>query len=171
MKFNFRRPDFPAGISVWHPASLVAHWFGSGLMPFATGTWGSLAALPFAVVIVWTSGAAGLAVATVAISLLGWWASETLMRTGTVNDPGYIVVDEVAGMWLTLLAAPLTWWAYALGFLLFRAADIVKPFPAGWCDRNVHGGLGVMLDDLAAAVWSAVALWLAVQVLGALGWV
>src|SRR5262249_4110199 len=82
MKLNFRRPDFPAGISVWHPASLVAHWFGAGLMPFATGTWGSLAALPFAAVISWLFGAVGLAVATVAVSLLGWWASEALVRRG-----------------------------------------------------------------------------------------
>ena len=56
--------------------------------------------------------------------------------------------------------APQTWWAYAIGFLLFRAADIVKPWPASWCDREVHGGLGVMLDDLVAGLYSGVALWL-----------
>jgi phosphatidylglycerophosphatase A len=170
MKLNFRRPDFPAGISIWHPASLIAHWFGAGLMPFATGTWGSLAALPFAAVISWLAGWQGLLVATVAVALIGWWASETLTRRGGADDPGYIVVDEVAGMWLTLLFAPLTWWAYAIGFVLFRIADILKPFPAGWCDRNVHGGLGVMLDDLVAAMWSALAMWLVTVLFGQMGW-
>lgn len=161
MKFNFRRPDFPAGVSIWHPASLIAHWFGAGLMPFATGTWGSLAAMPFAYAIDYVADWPGLLVATVAVSGLGWWASDILVRRGRSSDPGYIVVDEVAGMWLTLLFAPPTWWGYALAFLLFRAADILKPFPADWFDRNVHGGLGVMLDDLAAAVWSGLATWLA----------
>jgi phosphatidylglycerophosphatase A len=170
MKLNFRRPDFPPGISVWHPASLIAHWFGAGLMPFATGTWASLAALPFAAVITWFFGWPGLAIATVAVSLLGWWAAETLVSRGDVNDPGYIVVDEIAGMWLTLLAAPFTWWAYAIGFVLFRIADIVKPFPAGWCDRNVHGGLGVMLDDLVAAIWSALTMWLIATLVIYMGW-
>ena len=160
MKFNFRRPDFPAGISVWHPASLIAHWFGAGLMPFATGTWGSLAALPVAAAIQYGFGWPGLAVATVGIAVIGWWASDALVQHGKSDDPGYIVVDEVAGMWLTLLFAPATWWGYAIGFVLFRVADVLKPFPADWCDRRVHGGLGVMLDDLAAAVWSGIGTWL-----------
>jgi phosphatidylglycerophosphatase A len=91
------------------------------------------------------------------------------------EDPGLVVVDEVAGMFLTLVAAPRTWWAYAIGFVLFRVVDIVKPFPAGWCDRHLHGGLGAMLDDVAAALWSLAALWLIAtyvpveRLLGAIG--
>lgn len=54
---------------------------------------------------------------------------------------------------------PLAWWAYAVAFLAFRAADIVKPFPANWCDRNVHGELGVMLDDLVAGLYAGLASW------------
>jgi phosphatidylglycerophosphatase A len=157
---KLRPGSLPPGTSPFEPASLVATWFGSGLMPFASGTWGSLAALPFAWVIHTYYGALGLIIATVLTAVVGTWASNVLVSRGSVNDPGFIVVDEVAAMFLTLIAAPRTLWAYLLGFLLFRAADIVKPWPASWCDREVHGGLGVMLDDLVAALYSCVALWL-----------
>jgi phosphatidylglycerophosphatase A len=104
-------------------------------------------------------GAAGLIVATIVATVAGIWASNVLSARSSVNDPGFIVIDEVAAMFLTLIAAPRTWWAYAIGFLLFRLADIVKPWPASWCDREVHGGLGVMLDDLVAGVYACAATW------------
>src|SRR5258708_16140137 len=63
-------------------------------------------------------------------------------------------------MFLTLLCARFTWWGYLLAFLLFRLADIVKPFPANWADRHVHGGFGVMLDDLIAGLYARIATWL-----------
>lgn len=149
----------PPGTSPLEPASLIATWFGAGLIPFAAGTWGSLAALPFAWVIQTYAGAVGLIVATILASVAGIWAGSVLVARSGRNDPGFIVIDEVAGMFLTLAAAPRTWWAYAIGFVLFRIADIVKPWPASWCDKNVHGGLGVMLDDLAAALYSCAATW------------
>ncbi len=152
--------SLPAGTSPWEPASLVATWFGAGLIPFASGTWGSLAALPFAWIIQTYAGPPGLIAAAVVATLAGIWASNVLSARSAVNDPGFIVIDEVAAMFLTLAAAPRTWWAYAIGFLLFRAADIVKPWPASWCDREVHGGLGVMLDDLVAGLYAAAATWI-----------
>jgi phosphatidylglycerophosphatase A len=157
---KLRPGSLPAGTSPWEPASLVATWFGSGLIPFAAGTWGSLAALPFAWIIQTWFGALGLLVAAILATLAGIWASNVLSARAAVNDPGFIVIDEVAAMFLTLVAAPRTWWAYAIGFLLFRAADIVKPWPASWCDREVHGGLGVMLDDLVAGLYACAATWL-----------
>ena len=160
MKLNFRRPAFPAGVSVWHPASLIAHWFGAGLMPVASGTFGSLAALPFAWAIQHFAGTAGLALATAAVAAAGWWAAEVLVAKAASPDHGYIVVDEVAGMWLTLLFAPQSWLGYTVAFVLFRAADVLKPFPADWCDRHAKGGLGVMLDDLVAALWAGAGTWL-----------
>ena len=120
---KLRPGSLPPGTSPFEPASIAATWFWSGLMPFASGTWGSLAALPFAWVIQSYYGAVGLIVATILASVLGVWASNVLVARGTVQDPGFIVIDEVAAMFLTLIAAPRTWWAYLLGFLLFRALD------------------------------------------------
>lgn len=142
-----------------HPAMLLATWFGSGLLPKAPGTWGSLAAIPFAFVIAQAFGSLALIPAALGIFLVGWWASNRVSEASGIKDPGMIVIDEVAGQWLTLAAAPPGWIAWGLGFLLFRAADIVKPWPANWADRAAPGGLGVMLDDLLAAVYSGLALW------------
>jgi len=159
VKLQFTYGRLPDGFRLSDPAALFATWFGAGLVPFASGTWGTLAALPFAYVIWITGGWTLLLLATIAVSALGVWAAARVTDKLSVKDPGFIVIDEVAGMWLTLLFAPFELWAWALAFLLFRAADIVKPFPASWADRNVKGGLGVMLDDLLAALWSGVAIW------------
>ena len=149
-----------------NPARLVATWFGVGYAPVAPGTWGSLAALPFAWLIVWLGGAWALVAAAATLFLIGWWASEAVVASTRSSDPQYIVVDEIVGQWLTLAVAPLDPLAYGLGFLLFRAADILKPWPAGWADRQVTGGLGVMLDDCLAAIYSAALLWGAIRYLG-----
>lgn len=141
-----------------HPAMLLATWFGSGLLPKAPGTWGSLAALPFAWAIAQCFGSLALVPAALAVFLLGCWASDRVVRTSGIKDPGHIVIDEVAGQWLTLAAAPPGLLAWGFGFLLFRLADIVKPWPANWADRSVRGGLGVMLDDVLAAIYAAGAL-------------
>ena len=71
-----------------------------------------------------------------------------------MHDPGAIVIDEVAGQWLTLAVAPLDPLAYLLGFVLFRIADVLKPWPASWLDRRVGGAFGVMIDDVAAAAYA-----------------
>jgi len=159
VKLQFTYGRLPDGFTLRDPAALLATWFGAGLVPFASGTWGTLAALPFAYVIWLVGGWMLLLLATIAVSALGVWASSHVTDKLAVKDPGFIVIDEVAGMWLTLLFAPFEIWAWVLAFFLFRAADIVKPFPASWADRNVKGGLGVMLDDLLAALWSGVAIW------------
>lgn len=151
---KFRTPALPLS----HPAGLLATWFGVGLMPHAPGTWGSFAALPFAWAIMHYGGVWYLAAAVVIVSLLGWWAAERYVRAHGSEDPGDIVVDEVAGQWLTLLPAGGDIGLMAAGFVLFRIADIVKPWPAGWADRRIKGGLGAMVDDLFAALWSASAV-------------
>jgi phosphatidylglycerophosphatase A len=142
---------------------LAATWFGAGLMPRMPGTWGSAAALPFAWVISTAGGWPALALATGLVSLLGWWAAEVYVRGASVDDPSAVVIDEVAGQWLVLIACPPDPLLYALGFLIFRVLDIFKPWPASWADRYVKGGLGVMLDDLLAAVYGvplmAAAVW------------
>ncbi len=145
----------PSPLSAWHPAAVLATWFGSGLLPKAPGTWGSLAALPFAWVIVMFGGPIALAVATLVVFLVGWWAAARYVAASGQQDPGAIVIDEVAGQWLVLIAAPQDLLSYGIGFVLFRIVDITKPWPANWADRTVHGGLGVMLDDVLAAVYAA----------------
>lgn len=150
----FIRPPRP-GLSAWHPAALAATWFGTGLLPVAPGTWGSLAALPFAWVLARLGGWPMLLAASLLCFFVGWGASAIYVRRTGEDDPSEVVIDEVAGQWLVLAAAPPDLFLYAAGFLLFRVLDITKPWPARWADRNVHGGLGVMLDDMLAAAYGA----------------
>lgn len=143
----------------------IATWFGCGRSPLVSGTVGSLGALPFAWLIHQQLGAQALFVAAWGIFFLGWLASHHfLQKTGCRPDPKDIVVDEVAGQWLLLSALPLTWQGYLVGFVLFRAFDIVKPWPVSWLDTHVKGALGVMIDDMAAAVYP-IALFLAALIL------
>ena len=134
----------------------------AGFFPFAPGTVGSAVG-----VAVWAAarvaGATALAEAVLVVTLLivgALAASEAERRLGT-TDPGPVVIDEVMGQCVTLIAAPLTWKAALLGFLLFRAFDIVKPPPACQLER-AHGGWGIMLDDLAAGAYAAIVLRIAV---------
>jgi phosphatidylglycerophosphatase A len=135
---------------------LLATWFGTGLLPIAPGTWGSLVALLLAWAMRSYFGIGGLAAATVIAFAIGWWAAATVARTSASDDPGAVVIDEVAAQWLVLLPAPLDPLAYAAAFLLFRIFDIWKPWPVRWADRHVKGGLGIMLDDLLAAAYAIV---------------
>ncbi|MDD9907903.1 MAG: phosphatidylglycerophosphatase A [Rhodospirillaceae bacterium] len=148
-----------------HPAHLIATWFGTGCLPKAPGTWGSLAALPFAWAIASYGGSVALLVAAGGALAAGIWASGVMERATGDKDPGKIVIDEVAGQWLTLVPVAPDPLLYLIGFLLFRIADIVKPWPASWCDRNLSGGVGVMLDDIAAGAYAAVALYLIAEFL------
>jgi len=142
-----------------HPARLLATWFGAGLARGAPGTWGSIAALPFAWGIAWFAGPTGLLISAFAILAVGIWASNAVTQASGIKDPGEIVIDEVAGQWLTLAFAPLDPMAYALGFALFRLFDITKPWPANWIDRNVSGGAGIMLDDIVAGAYAGILLY------------
>jgi phosphatidylglycerophosphatase A len=148
---------------------VLATWFGIGLLPIAPGTGGSLAALPCAWAIRSLWGAPGLAVAAAILFFAGWWAAAVVARQSGLSDPGTIVIDEVVGQWAVLLAAPLDPRAYAIAFVLFRIFDISKPWPVRWADRRIHGGLGIMLDDLLAAVYAAVVLSALLAIGGAFG--
>ncbi len=137
---------------------LVATWFGAGLLPWAPGTWGSLAALPCAWVIANLAGATAVSAAALVIFVLGCWAAGMLATTSGQYDPGFIVVDEVASQLLVLAVCPLDWRFYLAGFLLFRLFDITKPWPARLVERRVAGGLGIMLDDVVAAIYAVAVL-------------
>ena len=148
-----------------HPAHLLATWFGVGHLPIAPGTWGSLAALPFAWAITAAGGPVALCIAAAAALAAGIWAAGVLERAGGAKDPGHVVIDEVAGQWLTLVVVPPDLLLYAIGFFLFRVMDIVKPWPANWLDRNLAGGPGIMLDDIAAGAYAGIALYLIAEFL------
>jgi phosphatidylglycerophosphatase A len=117
-----------------------SHLITVGLLPWMPGTWGSLAALPFAWTIRSYGGAAGLSTAAAMLFLVGWWAATRVAAASSRPDPGFIVIDEVAAQWLVLVAAPLDPRAYAAGFLLFRLFDITKPRPIEWIERRFGGG-------------------------------
>ena len=159
----------PFGLPLWHPAVVLATWFGAGLLPAAPGTWGSLAALPFAWAIRALWGTVGLAIAAATVFIAGWWAAGALAAASGTKDPGAIVIDEVAAQWLVLLAVPLDPPAYVLAFLLFRIFDIWKPWPVCWADHHIAGGLGIMLDDLMAAVYAVLVLSALLAIGGAFG--
>lgn len=143
------------------PSNLLLSWFGCGYVRRAPGTAGSLGALPFAWAIQSTGVSWALPVASFVLFLLGvWLAGRHLTHAGPENgDPQWIVIDEAAGVWLALSALDPSWLSYSLGFLLFRLFDIWKPWPIGWIDRSVKGGLGVMLDDLVAGLFAALLLY------------
>ena len=139
------------------PINLLAFGFGSGLAPVAPGTAGSLVGL----VLAWSTLdlpiAARLLVA-IALILSGIWICGEAARRIAVHDHPGIVWDEIAGIYLALLVAPPSIWAWALGFGLFRLFDIWKPWPIRDLDHRLKGGLGIMLDDLVAALYTALLL-------------
>jgi len=141
-------------------ATFIASVGGIGRIPAMPGTWGSAAAACAAYGIQSAGGVPLLAVAALIAFVVGLWASEVCVRNADEanKDPGWIVIDEVAGQWLVLLVVPTDLNLFALGFVLFRIADIWKPWPASWADRKLTGGAGVMVDDIFAAFWAAIAL-------------
>lgn len=137
----------------------------AGYFPIAPGTVGSA----FGVGLWWALRSAGATVTVelvviVALLVSGALAATAVERTTGITDPGLVVIDEVMGMLVTVVAAPLTWQVALGGFLLFRLFDIVKPPPARQLER-AHGGWGIMLDDFAAGVYACAvlqaAVWLA----------
>ena len=139
------------------PVNFLAFGFGSGLAPLAPGTFGSIPGL----LLFWLSVDFGLYVQlgiALALVVAGVWiCGESARRIG-VHDHGGIVWDEIAGMYITLFLAPHTITGFAVAFALFRVMDIVKPWPIRDLDHRISGGLGIMLDDLVAALYAALLL-------------
>lgn len=141
-------------LSFWHPAHLMATWFGAGLLPKAPGTWGSLAALPFAyVLLLFFPSPIVLLGAACLLFIPGCWASAAYATSLGTSDPGAVVVDEVVGQWMVLAVAPFTPIGWLLAFLLFRIFDVLKPWPISLADAHVKGGFGIMIDDVIAALF------------------
>jgi phosphatidylglycerophosphatase A len=139
------------------PAWVIATWFGCGWVPKAPGTMGSLGAIPLYLLVA-QGGRVGVAVAAVAITALGVWASSVVARDLGTEDPQIVVVDEVAGILVTMIpiscAPHVSWRAVVVGFLLFRLLDSVKPWPVRRFE-DLPGGWGIVMDDVAAGVLGA----------------
>ena len=155
-----------------HPFNLRKwqHWlalgFGSGLAPKAPGTFGTLAAIPL-LYLVWPYGLYAMLAFIVLGTVLGIYVCDLVSRDIGIADHGSIVWDEVIGFAITMVAVPLTHTNLLVAFLLFRVLDIAKPWPIRWFDRNIHGGWGVMLDDIVAGILACALLhgvWLPLQV-------
>jgi phosphatidylglycerophosphatase A len=132
----------------------MATWFGCGRVPIAPGTAGTLGAIPLYLIAV-RAGCRGVAVAAVTITLVGVWAASVVARELGKKDPPLVVIDEVAGLLVTMLPVHrLSWRAVVVGFICFRLFDIVKPWPVRWLER-LPAGWGIVLDDVAAGVFGA----------------
>ncbi len=154
---------------------LITTFFYVGLLPKAPGTWGSLAALPFALIIFAIGSFPALLAATIIAFCAGWWATMKHTENSDNHDPGEIVIDEVVGQWITLLPLAgmlwswevpiviLPWPGLVAGLMFFRFFDIIKPWPISWAD-GIKTPFGVMFDDVLAGIMAAATI----TILGAL---
>lgn len=142
----------------------IATGGGLGNLPVAPGTWASLAALPCAAALHVLGGPWLLSGAILAAFIAGIWASGRYAAAIGRKDPGSVVIDEIAGQWLAILPVALDWHYYVVAFVLFRFADITKPWPCRAAER-APGGMGIMFDDIVAGVYAGmltlmIAVWL-----------
>ena len=141
----------------------LATALGAGYAPVAPGTWGSAVGLLLWLVLPASTPVQAFAIVVVVVA--GVWSGGVAERHFGRTDPGQVVIDEVAGMLVTLFLNPVGWVGAFAGFLLFRAADIVKPFPARRLER-LHGGFGIMADDVMAGIYANLALRLGIWLVG-----
>ncbi|NVK21297.1 MAG: phosphatidylglycerophosphatase A [Kangiellaceae bacterium] len=140
-----------------NPIHLLAFGFGSGLLPKAPGTWGTLVAIPIWFYMAMLSVPLYLSL-TILLSIIGIAICHYSAKKLGVHDHPGIVWDEICGYLITMAAAPYgIFWAL-LGFLLFRIFDILKPWPIKWLDKKVDGGFGIMIDDILAGVFTCMIL-------------
>ncbi|WP_082353889.1 phosphatidylglycerophosphatase A [Marinagarivorans algicola] len=148
-----------------NPIAFLAFGFGSGLMPKAPGTAGTVAAIPLFLLLQPLSLYTYLAVIAITF-IIGVYLCAQASKWLNVHDHGGIVWDEFVGLWITLIAVPTGWPWLVLGFVLFRFFDMLKPWPISLADKYIHGGFGIMFDDVLAglaalACLQGVAYWLA----------
>ena len=158
---------------------MIVTWFGAGLMKPAPGTWGSLVAVALGVLIHWWGSFPALAVATLAVTALGFWSIARYTRGMEDPDRSEIVIDEVAGQWLALCFPSFGFWhagldatnfpypGWVAAFVFFRLFDIWKPWPVHASENWLPAGWGIMLDDILAGLMAMCCM----LVLRALGWV
>jgi phosphatidylglycerophosphatase A len=159
-----------SSLVIWMRALVIFFATGiyTGYSPYASGTAGSVVGLILSWLVFWPlwerSPALCLAIFAVAF-IVACWISDEAERIFDEHDSSKIVIDEVLGMVFTMFGNPMTWPYLLAGFLLFRLFDIIKPFPAGYIDAHIRNGIGVMVDDLAAAVYANIVLQIAARIL------
>ena len=140
-----------------NPLVFLALGFGSGLAPRAPGTAGTLVALPLYYFMAQLPLLHYLMITAVLFIIGVWLCGYTASKLGVHDHPG-IVFDEIVGYLITMIAVPFSWPMLLAGFVLFRFFDAVKPWPISWCDKNLHGGFGIMFDDVLAGLASLILL-------------
>lgn len=142
--------------------SVLATWFGLGKMPFAPGTFGTLGAIP----LVWAFSLLGpvpYMIATFVFTVFAIFVAHFHEAATGDHDASEVVIDEVAGLLVTMVWVPFSWPYVIIGFLLFRFFDILKPYPISYIDKKVGGGIGCVGDDLLAGILGNIILQLILQ--------
>jgi phosphatidylglycerophosphatase A len=148
----------PIPEKVWQdPLYFIAFGFGTGTIPFAPGTFGTLIAVPFYLLMAGLHPLSYLIVLFVVIALSVWICDKVTKEIGVEDHQG-MCLDEVVGYLVTMYHAPFGWPWMLFGFVLFRLFDIWKPWPISLADKRVHGGFGIILDDVLAGLFSFVIL-------------
>ena len=142
------------------PGHCLALGLGSGCAPWAPGTWGTVIGVLLYALLGGVPLSLYIGILVVSF-LVGLWLCARTARALGVHDDGAIVWDEFVGVWIALAFQPTQWWWILAAFLAFRVFDILKPWPIGWLDRRVSGGLGIMLDDVVAGLYALAVLVLA----------
>lgn len=152
-----------ANFKLSNPVHFLALGFGSGLLKPAPGTWGTLAAVPvyLALINFYPSGLLAWSLMLLFGFIIGVYLCGKTATDVGVHDHGAIVWDEIIGFLITMTLISPSWQNIVLGFALFRVFDIVKPWPIKLLDKHVHGGFGIMIDDVLAGVFAWVLLYLA----------
>ncbi|MGF1790117.1 phosphatidylglycerophosphatase A [Photobacterium profundum] len=146
-------------INLKNPWHFLATGFGSGLSPIIPGTMGTVASIPLYLLIVQLPFAVYILI-TIVAAVIGIIICQKTSDDMGVHDHGSIVWDEFVGFWITMAIAPVVSWQWILaGFVLFRFFDMIKPWPISWLDKHVHGGFGIMVDDILAGFMAMICLW------------
>ena len=144
--------------SVWrNPIHFFAYGFGSGAVPKAPGTAGTLVAVIIYLLLPQISPLIYVSLLLISFVFGVWICGKTAQDIG-IKDPSGIVWDEFVGYWITMFMAPSGWVWVIIGFVLFRLLDIVKPWPIKWADKQIGGGMGIMLDDVLAGIMAALCM-------------
>ena len=139
------------------PVCFLGLGFGSGLAPFAPGTFGTIAAIPIYMLMELLPLTIYLLVTTI-FFILGIYICQKSADWLGKDDPSAVVWDEIVGYLVTMIVAPAGWQWVIIGFVLFRIFDIMKPWPVSLADKKLHGGFGIMLDDVVAGIYAAISL-------------
>ena len=146
-----------------NPVHLLAVGFGSGLIKPAPGTWGTLASIPIYLLLISVVSSSSLIYLVILLAsfVVGVYLCGKAAADAGVHDHGSIVWDEFVGFWITMMFIPFSWLNVLIGFVLFRFFDIIKPWPIKLLDKHVHGGFGIMIDDVLAGIFAWLILFFA----------